>query len=89
MGLVDRIAEPGEALAVALDLAHRLAELPQTCLRSDRRSAIDQWSLDHRGAMEHETALGLATVRSGETREGAARFASGAGRHGQDDPKPS
>lgn len=82
MGLVDRVVEPGTARSAAVDLAHELAELPQGCLRSDRRSAIDQWSLDHDAAMAHETAMGLATIRSGETREGAARFAGGAGRHG-------
>ncbi|MFN8052188.1 MAG: crotonase/enoyl-CoA hydratase family protein [Acidimicrobiales bacterium] len=82
MGLVDRVVEPGGALDTALELARQLAELPQTCLRSDRRSAIDQWSLDHRAAMAHETELGLATVRSGETQAGALRFARGAGRHG-------
>jgi enoyl-CoA hydratase len=33
-------------------------------------------------ALLHETRLGLEVVRSGETLEGAQRFASGAGRHG-------
>jgi hypothetical protein len=33
--------------------------------------------------------LGMATIRSGETAEGAARFADGAGRHGSfSDPTP-
>jgi enoyl-CoA hydratase len=82
MGLVDRVVTPGGALTAAVDLAHQLADLPQICLRSDRRSAIDQWSLDSREALARETELGLVTVRSGETRDGAARFASGAGRHG-------
>jgi enoyl-CoA hydratase len=82
MGLVDRVVEPGTARSAAVHLAQELAELPQGCLRSDRRSAIDQWSLDHGAAMAHETELGLATIRSGETRAGAARFAAGAGRHG-------
>lgn len=83
IGLVDRVVPPGSALSAALDLAHQLAALPQRCLRSDRRSAIDAWSLDHDAAMANETNLGLATIRSGETREGAARFADGAGRHGR------
>jgi len=82
IGLADRVAEPGGALVAAVALAQQLAALPQNCLRSDRRSAIDQWSLDHRAAMAHETELGLVTVRSGETLAGAARFASGEGRHG-------
>lgn len=85
MGLVDRVAEPGGALAAALELATQLARLPQVCLRSDRRSAVDAWSLDHDGAMANETRLGLATIASGETLDGAARFAAGAGRHGAQD----
>jgi enoyl-CoA hydratase len=83
IGLVDRVVEPGGALDAAVALAHELAALPQHCLRSDRRSAIDQWSLSETDALRRETELGLVTVRSGETREGAARFAAGAGRGGR------
>src|ERR1700694_5107124 len=36
MGLVNRLAEPGEALATALELAHQLAAFPQAGLRNDR-----------------------------------------------------
>lgn len=82
IGLVDRVVDPGDARAAAVTLAHELAALPQGCLRSDRRSAIDQWSLDHDAAMAHETRLGLEVISSGESRDGAARFAAGAGRHG-------
>jgi enoyl-CoA hydratase len=39
-------------------------------------------SLDHDAAMVNETRLGLETIASGETLEGASRFAAGAGRHG-------
>ena len=83
IGLVDRVVAPGEAVRAAVALAHELAALPQRCLRSDRRSAIDQWSLGGGEAMANETALGLATIRSGETLEGASRFAAGEGRHGR------
>jgi enoyl-CoA hydratase len=83
IGLVDRVVEPGDARAAAVRLGHELAALPQACLRSDRRSAIDQWSLDTTAALAHETELGLGTIRSGETAAGAARFAAGAGRHGE------
>ena len=82
MGLANRVVEPGHALDAALVLAHELAALPQGCMRSDRRSSYDQWSLPLTDALAHETELGLATIRTGETREGAARFAAGAGRHG-------
>ena len=82
IGLVNRVVEPGEALDAALELAARIAELPQICLRSDRASSLDQWSLDLGSALSNETRLGLATIASGETIDGAARFAAGAGRHG-------
>ena len=41
-----------------------------------------QWHLSRHDALLHETRLGLEVIRSGETREGASRFAGGAGRHG-------
>jgi len=82
MGLVNRSVAPGAALEAAVTLAGELAALPQTCLRSDRRSSYEQWSLDLPDALAFETRVGLDTVRSGETLEGAARFARGEGRHG-------
>jgi enoyl-CoA hydratase len=82
MGLVNRLVAPGAALAAAVTLAHEIAALPQVCLRSDRQSSYEQWSLDLPEALARETALGLATIRSGETLAGAARFAAGEGRHG-------
>jgi enoyl-CoA hydratase len=82
MGLVNRSTAPGAALAGALELAAQLAAFPQGCLRRDRLSSYEQWSLDLPGALANETRLGLETIRSGETRDGAARFAAGEGRHG-------
>ena len=55
---------------------------PQICLRSDHASCHDQWSLDLGATLTHETRLGRATIASGETRDGATRFAHGDGRHG-------
>lgn len=82
MGLVNRITEPGNALAQALRLAQELAELPQVCLRSDRFAAIEQWSMSLGEALSMEADVGLATIGTGETQAGAARFVAGAGRHG-------
>jgi enoyl-CoA hydratase len=82
MGLVDRVVEDGRALSAALALAHELAALPQTCMRSDRMSVYEQWSLTTADALVNETRRGLSVVNSGETAEGAARFARGEGRHG-------
>ena len=85
IGLANRIVEPGSALTAALDLARQWAAFPQRCLRSDRRASYDQWSLDLAAGIEHEYDLGIEVLRSGESREGAARFAAGAGRHGESD----
>ncbi len=82
MGLANRLVEPGSALDGAVALAHELARLPQVCLRSDRRSSYEQWALPLDAALRNEFELGVATVASGETLDGASRFASGAGRHG-------
>jgi enoyl-CoA hydratase len=82
MGLANRLTEPGEALAGALELAHGLSRFPQRCLRSDRTSSYVQWSLDLTAALREETWLGREVIRSGETQAGASRFAAGAGRHG-------
>jgi enoyl-CoA hydratase len=81
-GLANRLTETGAALDGAVALAHELARLPQLCLHSDRRSSYEQWALSLDDALANEFERGAATIASGETLEGAARFASGAGRHG-------
>ncbi len=83
MGLANRIVAPGQALEAAKALAHKLARFPQRCMRSDRLSAYEQWSLGHDDAWRNETRRGLEVIASGETREGAARFARGEGHHGR------
>jgi enoyl-CoA hydratase len=83
IGLANRVVDPGRALGESLALARQLARLPQAALRSDRLSAIEQWSLDWQQATVNEFRLGIATVATGETENGARRFASGAGRHGE------
>jgi enoyl-CoA hydratase len=82
MGLVNRVAPPGRALELAVELAGELGRLPQRCLRSDRRSVLEQWSLPIDAALRRETELGLDTIASGETRAGATRFRDGRGRGG-------
>jgi enoyl-CoA hydratase len=81
-GLANRVVPHGKARDEAERLAHAIAALPPVCLRSDRRSAYEQWSLPIDQAMANELRLGVATMASGETAAGAARFAAGAGRHG-------
>ena len=82
MGLANRIVPKGTALAAAKELALQISAFPQRCMRSDRLSALEQWDADFDAAMANETTRGREVIESGETREGAARFAAGAGRHG-------
>jgi enoyl-CoA hydratase len=82
MGLANRLVEKGEALPAAIELAKSLASFPQRCLRSDRLSSYEQWALSLPDALRNEFYRGMQVVQSGETGEGAARFAGGVGRHG-------
>ncbi|MCG8315102.1 MAG: crotonase/enoyl-CoA hydratase family protein [Pseudomonadales bacterium] len=83
MGLVNRLAPPGEALAEALTLAQQIADFPQQCLRNDRLSTYQQWQLNEEQALHNEFKLGMDVITSGETVTGAGQFAQGVGRHGQ------
>jgi enoyl-CoA hydratase len=82
IGLANRVVPPGQALAASVALAHELAALPQVCLRSDRLSALEQWGLLEEEAAVNEARRGREVVSSGETLEGALKFAGGAGRGG-------
>jgi enoyl-CoA hydratase len=81
-GLANRVVPPGQALDAALSLAHQIAGNPQVCMRSDRMSLHEQWSLSTAGALRNESERGIAVISSGETLAGAARFRAGEGRHG-------
>jgi len=81
IGLANRVVPAGQALAAAQELAAQLAAFPQVCLRSDRASVLGAEGLDETAALASEFAHGQAAL-AGETVVGAARFAAGAGRHG-------
>jgi len=81
-GLANRLVPTGQACEAAMELARQLAAFPQVCLRSDRLSAYQQWSLELPEALAQEFDGGMAVLASGEAIEGAGRFASGEGRHG-------
>lgn len=85
IGLANRVAPRGQALQHAITLGKEIAAFPQICMRNDRLSAIEQWGLDESAAIDNEIVRGLATLRSGETADGARRFSGGEGRHGKFD----
>lgn len=83
IGLVNRVVPAAQLLSAAEALARQIAAFPQTCLRGDRASVLEQWGLDEPSALRNEFEHGRHTLASGETVAGAGRFESGAGRHGQ------
>lgn len=83
IGLVNRLVEPGQALAGAEELARELSALPQLAMRGDRASLLEQWSLDFDAAVRNELRHGLRALQAGEALAGARRFAGGEGRHGK------
>ena len=82
IGLVNRVVAPGTARAAAEALALELAAYPQTCLRRDRLSLLEQDGLSEDAALATELRHGLVSLES-DAAAGAARFSAGEGRHGQ------
>jgi len=82
IGLASRVVEPGESLSAAQQIAREIAAFPQQCMLADRASAYAQWDLPLADALHEEGARGTPMVFA-EGVAGAARFAGGAGRHGQ------
>jgi len=81
IGLCERVVPDGTARQAAEELALQIARFPQICLRADRASVLRQSGLPLRDALRQELEGGLEALRR-EGVAGAARFASGKGRHG-------
>ncbi|PXY32700.1 enoyl-CoA hydratase [Prauserella muralis] len=87
MGLVNRVVPTGTAREAAERLAAEIAAFPQTCLREDRLSMLEQEGLPEPEALAAELRHGLASLGA-DALAGAQRFASGAGRHGRFEQGP-
>jgi len=81
IGLIDRLVPEGQALPAAQQLARDLAALPQTCMREDRRSLLEQWGLKEADALANELRHGQISML--EAQAGVERFRAGQGRHGE------
>ncbi|MGW9264986.1 crotonase/enoyl-CoA hydratase family protein [Gordonia terrae] len=82
IGLANRVVPSGTALPAAIALAAEIAAFPQTCMREDRLSVLEQDGLGTEAAMANELRHGMVSLAS-DTLAGASRFAGGAGRHGE------
>jgi enoyl-CoA hydratase/carnithine racemase len=80
IGLANRVVPPGTSREAAEELARQLAAFPQEALRRDRLSALEGAGLPLVEALRAEFERGVGALA--EAREGARRFAGGAGRHG-------
>jgi len=81
IGLCEKVVPPGKAREAAEAMAQEIARFPQECMRADRLSAYRAWGKSVREGLESEWATSAGIVKS-EGVTGAARFASGKGRHG-------
>ena len=82
MGLVSRVVPHGQARAAAEALAREIAAFPQTCLRSDRQSAVQSLSLTDAEAIANEFWHGMTALAAPGLAEEIGRFRGGAGRGG-------
>ncbi len=80
IGLANRLVPAGQSRGAAEELAHSLAAFPQTCLREDRLSLLEQGERDEQAALQNEFVHGLRSLK--EAPQGIERFRGGAGRHG-------
>jgi enoyl-CoA hydratase len=81
INLCEQVVPEGKSREAAEAMAREIAKFPQTCARADRRSVHMQQGLSLREAMRKEWYNGIPTFYA-EGAGGAARFASGKGRHG-------
>ena len=81
IGLCEMVVPKGLAREAAETMARLIGAFPQACVRADRRSIYLQHGLPEREALEREW-WNCAGVFKAEGAAGAARFADGAGRHG-------
>jgi enoyl-CoA hydratase len=73
IGLANRVVPAGGALDAAVELGRELAALPQTCLREDRASVLEQDGLDEEAALANEFRHGQVSLAS-DALTGANRF---------------
>jgi enoyl-CoA hydratase len=81
IGLCERVVPHGESRRAAEALALELTKFPQECMRADRRSVRLQEGLSEREGLRAEWENSVSVFER-EGAAGAARFASGKGRHG-------
>lgn len=73
LGLVNRIAEPGKAIDVALDFAAQISENAPLAVRKSREVALERFDSDEQAFKASGTAFG-EVMASEDTKEGLTAF---------------
>ncbi|MGQ9843519.1 MAG: crotonase/enoyl-CoA hydratase family protein [Spirochaetota bacterium] len=80
-GLVNYLVKDKDIKDAAIELAQKIASYPQICMQSDRMLAYRGIHMPLADALEMEFAKGTDVIRSGETLEGARKFAASKGKN--------
>ena len=75
LGLVNRLAEPGAAVAQALELAGEIAVNAPLALAASKRILQEQWDWPETQMWERQSAISDPVFGSADAREGATAFA--------------
>jgi enoyl-CoA hydratase len=82
MGLANRVVADGSSRQEAEKLAYEISRFPQECMRNDRLSAYEQFSMDIPNAFTNEFKHGVSSLNSPQFFEGVKRYGDGKGRKG-------
>lgn len=85
-GLANRVVEDGMAREAAIDMAELIASFPQETVRTDRAAVYDGLGEPEAAGLRIEAWHGRRALET--AREGAERFAAGAGRGGEGIDEP-
>jgi enoyl-CoA hydratase len=75
LGLVNRLAEPGEAVALALALAEQVAANAPLALIASKRILEEQWDWSDAQKWDAQNAISEPVFTSEDAREGSTAFA--------------
>jgi enoyl-CoA hydratase len=83
MGLANEVVLRGQSLQRAIELGQQLANFPQVAMRNDRLAVYEGLDRELAEGLRIEAALGVKTLRSGESAAGSQAFQAGKGRKGE------
>jgi enoyl-CoA hydratase/carnithine racemase len=74
IGLVQRLTEPGGAMAKAMEMAHTIASFSPDAVQGTKRLAYDSWELPWDQALAWELEISERSFRTADSLEGFTAF---------------